>query len=125
MVGHFKCGETWPWHGWPRQMLKLMSDALMYTEAPVSGALSEVGATPRSRASFGLERPTEPRLMRSEPRLGLKLCKFHCVDSFPMQDIVKLPRSTVHFHPSKAFSPSGSGLRFAFLLVPKHLRLPV
>ena len=24
MVGHFKCGETWPWHGWPRQMLKLM-----------------------------------------------------------------------------------------------------
>ena len=119
MVGHFKCGETWPWHGWPRQMLKLI------TEAPVSGALSEVGATPRSRASFGLERPTEPRLMRSEPRLGLKLCKFHCVDSFPMQDIVKLPRSTVHFHPSKAFSPSGSGLRFAFLLVPKHLRLPV
>ena len=29
MVGHFKCGETWPWHGWPHQMLKLMILAWM------------------------------------------------------------------------------------------------
>ena len=40
MVGHFKCGEMWPWRGWPRQMLKLMSDAFnVYGGTGLWGAL--------------------------------------------------------------------------------------
>ena len=27
MVGHFKCGETWPWHGWPRQIKSRVSES--------------------------------------------------------------------------------------------------
>ena len=27
MVGHFKCGETWPWHGWPHQIKSRVSES--------------------------------------------------------------------------------------------------